>query len=180
MTSPRNSSREAIRDAATALFPLRGYTGTSVRDIAAHAGVDPALVIRHFGSKEELFLEIMRLDPEAQPLLDGPVDELGEHFIEYVLTAGEHVRGVFLALIRASDSGGVAPRLREMHEAAFVAPLRSRLDGADAEVRSRLAAALVGGLLYSLWVVGDEELLAAERSELVRRYGALLQTLITP
>jgi hypothetical protein len=28
--------------------------------------------------------------------------------------------------------------------------------------------------------VGDEELLAAERPELVRRYGALLQTLITP
>jgi AcrR family transcriptional regulator len=180
MTSARNSSREAIREAAAALFPVRGYTGTSVRDIAAQAGVDPALVIRHFGSKEELFLEIMRFDPEAQPLLDGPIGELGEHFIEYVLTAGEQVRSVFLALIRASDSGGVAPRLREMHEMAFVGPLRSRLVGPDAEMRSRLAAALVGGLLYSLWVVGDEELLAAERPELVRRYGALLQTLITP
>ena|SRR5690606_12078986 len=180
MTSPRTSSREAIREAAARLFPVRGYTGTSVRDIAAAAGVDPALVIRHFGSKEELFLEIMQLDADAQPLLDGPVETLGEHFIDYVLTAGEQVRGVFLALIRASDSGGVAPRLREVHDAAFVAPLRSRLEGPDAEMRSRLAAALVGGLLYSLWVVGDEQLLAADRPELVHRYGALLQRLITP
>lgn len=180
MTPPRSSSREAIREAAARLFPLHGYTGTSVRDIATQAGVDPALVIRHFGSKEELFLDIMQLDSDTQPLLDCPLETLGEHFIEYVLTAGEQVRGVFLALIRASDSGGVAPRLRELHEAAFVAPLRSRLEGADAELRSRLAAALVGGLLYSLWVVGDEELLAAERPQLVRRYGALLQSLITP
>lgn len=180
MTSPRSSSREAIREAAAKLFPQHGYTGTSVRDIAAGAGVDAALVIRHFGSKEELFLEIMQLDDDAQPLLDSPIESLGEHFIDYLLTAGDKVRGVFLALIRASDSDGVAPRLREMHDAAFVAPLRSRLEGPDAEVRSRLAAALVGGLLYSLWVVGDEALLAADRHELVRRYGALLQTLITP
>jgi AcrR family transcriptional regulator len=180
MTSPRPSTREAIREAAARLFPVHGYTGTSVRDIAAEAGVDAALVIRHFGSKEDLFLEIMQLDDDAQPLLDGPVETLGEHFIEYVLTAGEQVRGVFLALIRASDSDGVAPRLRAVHEAAFVAPLRSRLAGPDAELRSRLAASLVGGLLYSLWVVGDEELLATDHTELVRRHGALLQALITP
>jgi AcrR family transcriptional regulator len=180
MTSPRPSTKEAIREAAAKLFPVHGYTGTSVRDIASTAGVDPALVIRHFGSKEELFLEIMTLDDELQPLLDGPVETLGENFIEYVLTAGEQVRGVFLALIRASDSDGVAPRLRAMNETAFVEPLRSRLTGPDAELRARLAAALVGGLLYSLWVVGDEELLATDHGVLVRRYGALLQALVTP
>lgn len=180
MTPSRSSTKESIRTAAAQLFPAHGYAGTSVRDIAAVAGVDPALVIRHFGSKEHLFLEIMQLDDDAQPLLDGPVEQLGEHFIDYLLSSGEQVRGVFLALIRASDSDGVAPRLRAAHEAAFVGPLRSRLDGADAELRSRLAAALVGGLLYSLWIVGDEELLAAGHAELVRRYGALLQALITP
>lgn len=180
MSPDRPATKDAIREAAARLFPEHGYAGASVRDIAAEAGVDPALVIRHFGSKEQLFLEIMQLDDDAQPLLDGPIGELGEHFIDYVLRSGDQVRGVYLALIRASDSDGVAPRLREVHDAAFVTPLRSRLDGADAELRARLAAALVGGLLYSLWVVGDEELLATDHTELVRRYGALLQTLITP
>ncbi len=180
MSPARPSSKEAIRAAAERLFPAGGYAGTSVRDIAAAAGVDAALVIRHFGSKERLFLESMQVELDAQPLLEGPLETLGERFIEFVLAPDDQVRGVFLALLRASDSDGVAPRLREVHDTAFVAPLRSRLEGPDAELRARLAAALVGGLLYSLWVVGDEELLAADHRELVHRYGALLQALISP
>jgi AcrR family transcriptional regulator len=43
-----------IRDAAIALFGARGFDRTSVREIAAEAGVSPALVIHHFGSKEAL------------------------------------------------------------------------------------------------------------------------------
>lgn len=180
MTAARTPTKEAIRAAASRLFPVDGYAGTSVRDIAAEAGVDPALVIRHFGSKEKLFIETMQLDLDAQVLLTAPIETLGERFIEFVLEPDDQVRGVFLALLRASDSDGVGPALREAHDTAFVAPLRSRLEGPDAELRARLAAALVGGLLYSLWVVGDEGLLAADHTELVRRYGALLQALITP
>lgn len=173
-------TKEAIRAAAQRLFPVHGYAGTTVRDIAAEAECDPALVIRHFGSKETLFLEVMQVDPDAQPLVHGPLEDLGEHFIGYVLDSAEESRRTYLALMRASDSEGVAPRLREMHEAAFVTPLTARLDGPDAGLRARLAAAVVGGLLYSMWVVGDEELLATDRDVLVHRYGALLQSLITP
>lgn len=43
-----------IRDAAIRLFGARGYDGTSVRAIAAEAGVSPALVLHHYGSKEAL------------------------------------------------------------------------------------------------------------------------------
>ena len=43
-----------IRDAAIARFGAQGYDRTSVREIAADAGVSPALVIHHFGSKEAL------------------------------------------------------------------------------------------------------------------------------
>ena len=41
----------AIRDAAMGLFAERGFAGVTVRDIAAAAGVSPALVIHHYGSK---------------------------------------------------------------------------------------------------------------------------------
>ncbi len=176
----RRPSRETIREAAERLFPERGYAATSVRDIASEAGVDAALVIRHFGSKESLFLQVMHLDEQEQPLLDGPIETLGERFIDFVLTADDRVRGVFLALLRASDAEGVGPRLREAHDEYFVRPLLTRLDGPDAELRARLAASLVGGLLYSLWVVGDDALAAANPHTLVTRYGALLQELVTP
>lgn len=176
----RISTRAGIGDAATALFAERGYAGTSVRDIASAAGVDPALVIRYFGSKEGLFLETMQLDLEHNPLVDGPIETLGVRFIQSLLDSDEQTRGAFLALLRASDDGQRGSRLREAHESSFVAPLLTRLDGPDAELRARLAAALVGGLLYSLWVVGDDTLAAADRTDLVATYGALLQRLITP
>lgn len=175
----RPHSRDAIRAAAERLFAGQGYAATSVRDIAASAGVDAALVIRHFGSKEQLFLDTMRVEFDRLDL-DGPLDSLGERIIGSLLDADDHVRGVYLALVRASDADGVSTALRVAHETEFVAPLAARLEGADADIRTRLAAALVGGLFYGLWIVRDEVLLATSHEELARRYGALLQRLITP
>ncbi len=180
MTNGRSATtRAAIQVAAAKLFTSNGYAATSVREIAGAAGIDPALVIRYFGSKENLFLETMQLELGHQSLLEGPIDTLGERFVEYPLHADERVRGVYLALIRASDAGEISSRLRAVHEKAFVTPLMQRLDGPDRELRARLAAALVGGLLYSRWVVGDEALASADHDDVVHRYGALLQRLIT-
>lgn len=178
-TPTRPNSRDAIRSAAEQLFAGRGYAATSVRDIAASAGVDAALVIRHFGSKEQLFLETMRVEFDRLDL-DAPLDTLGERLIRSLLDADDHVRGVYLALVRASDAGEVSSALRTAHDADFVAPLAARLEGADADIRARLAASLVGGLFYALWIVRDEVLLATPHDELAQRYGALLQRLLTP
>lgn len=176
----RGDSRTAIRTAAERLFAARGYAATSVRDIAAAAAVDPALVIRHFTGKEPLFLATMQLDLELEAVLDGPIGSLGPRLIAYLLDADEHTRGVFLALLRASDTDDVGTRLREVHDAGFVEPLRRRLTGPDRDLRASLAGALVGGLLYALWVVGDERLLATDHADLARHYGRVLQDLVTP
>ena len=61
--SPRKrnaaATRAAMLDAAVCRFARDGYDGASVRDIAADAGVDAALVSRYFGGKEELFNEVL-------------------------------------------------------------------------------------------------------------------------
>lgn len=172
------ATREAIRVAAARLFLERGYARTPVRDIAGAAGVNAALVIRYFGSKEELFLETMRLNIDDEPLLDVPIASFGARFVEVVLSRDD-IRGVYLALVRGSGELRIAERLREVHENALVAPLRSRLSGVDADLRARMAAAAVGGLLYSLWVVEDAAL-AVDRAVLVERYGEIVQRIITP
>jgi AcrR family transcriptional regulator len=173
-------TRQGILTVAAEAFVARGYAGTSLREIGRLAGVDAALVIHYFGSKEKLFLEAVALAQPDQPLLEGPTSTLGERFIRFLLTADEQVRAIYLVLIRGSDTDAVAARVRHRHEVDFVEPLRARLTGPDAELRARLAAALVGGLLYALWVVGDEVLLATDHEVLVVRYGRLLQELIDP
>ncbi|MBN9605036.1 MAG: TetR family transcriptional regulator [Actinomycetales bacterium] len=178
MTAPA-PARERLREAGRRIFLERGFARASVRDIAAAAQADPALVIRYFGSKEGLFLDALRVEFELSPLLEGPVEGLGARIVEAVLADEDDIRGVFLALIRASEVGDVSSRLRAAHEETFVAPLRARLDGPDADLRARMAAALVGGLLYSAWIVGDEPLRAGG-DLVVREYGAALQRLLTP
>lgn len=48
------TARARIRDAAVHLFGEKGFRAATVRDIAERAGVSPALVVHHFGSKQGL------------------------------------------------------------------------------------------------------------------------------
>ena len=48
------TARAVIRDEALGLFAAHGPDAVTVRQIAAAAGVSPALVVHHFGSKEGL------------------------------------------------------------------------------------------------------------------------------
>ncbi len=47
--------RQAILDAAEALFSRHGFYGVTVRQVASEAGVDTALIHYYFGAKRELF-----------------------------------------------------------------------------------------------------------------------------
>ena len=60
---------EALIESATRLFAERGTEGASVREIAAAAGVNHALVFRHFGSKERLVRVVL------DKMLDDLIDE---------------------------------------------------------------------------------------------------------
>ncbi|EGV29542.1 transcriptional regulator, TetR family [Thiorhodococcus drewsii AZ1] len=52
--------RQIVLNAAAQLFSEKGYEGTSIRDIAARAGLLPGSVYHYYASKEELFIEVHR------------------------------------------------------------------------------------------------------------------------
>ncbi len=54
------ATRAAILEAAKTAFAVTGYDRTSLRDIAALAGSDVALIPRYFGGKEGLFTEALK------------------------------------------------------------------------------------------------------------------------
>lgn len=177
-TTKGERSRDAIHAAASELFADRGYSNTTIRDIAALAEVDPALVIRHFGSKEKLFLSTMQTDAASALDLNGPLESLGERLVRNLLSAEAEVRSTFLALVRASDTGSVGTAMRISHEQGFVAPLLAHLTGDNRETRARLAAAMIGGLMYSLWIAQDEQLLRLSPDQIAATYAPALQVLI--
>lgn len=64
--------REAILDAASALFAERGYHGASLRDISRRVGISHPGMLHHFSSKEVLLGAVIdRLEAHAQGLLDS-------------------------------------------------------------------------------------------------------------
>jgi AcrR family transcriptional regulator len=119
-----SGTREAILGAARKRFGDHGYTGATIRAIAADAGVDPALVHHFFGTKEGLFAAAMRLplvpgeviDAALAPGARPPGRSLGEHLARAVLSAWEvsEIRDTFLGLLRsAMTSEQAATMLRE-------------------------------------------------------------------
>lgn len=87
------TSAAAIRIAAMELFAERGYADVTVRQVAAAAGVSPALVIHHYGSKEQLraaidervaaFVEAMLADLERAPA-EGSSAGFAELFADWL------------------------------------------------------------------------------------------------
>lgn len=65
----RKERREQLIDVARALFAERGLEGTSVEEIAAHAGVSKPVVYEHFGGKEGLYAVVV--DREVRTLHDS-------------------------------------------------------------------------------------------------------------
>ncbi|MET9919628.1 TetR/AcrR family transcriptional regulator [Streptomyces sp. NPDC006435] len=71
--------RRAIMEAATSAFMSKGYSGTSMDDIAKLAAVSKQTVYKHFSDKEKLFAEIVlattdRIDGMIDTVADIPAD----------------------------------------------------------------------------------------------------------
>jgi len=63
---------DALLRSARQVFAKQGYEATSVREIARLAGVDPALMAHHFGSKEGLWIAVVdQLAKQAGPMIEG-------------------------------------------------------------------------------------------------------------
>ena len=171
--------RDAIRLAAARMFAERGYDATGLRDIAQESGTDAAIVIRHFGSKEALFIQTMTLPASWRDVFAGPVDGLGRRIVDLIAGERANTFSVWAALVRASDRPDVGKSLGAAFTALFADSVAQLLDGSDAVIRAHLFAAQVEGLLSALSIRQDPLLLSLPHDELVDRYGAILQSTLT-
>jgi AcrR family transcriptional regulator len=108
------ATRQAILAAARELFAAHGVDGVSVRDIAAAAGVNHALVHRYFGAKRDMVAAILASEAEVLSSMSRPDAEDGESLaalrevVEHVLTER---RTTLLLLLRAEMDGLTPGRL---------------------------------------------------------------------
>jgi AcrR family transcriptional regulator len=181
-----SGTREAIVVAARRQFAERGYDRTSLRSIAAEAGVDPALVSHFFGSKQLLFVGVVEFpfDPaEVLPrVLGGDPETVGIRLAELIVGMLEtpEARARITGVVRAAASEPEAARMvRELLMREVWAPAAALLGVDDAELRMNLVGSQIVGLVMARYIVGAEPLASLPPDELVGAIGPTLQRYLT-
>lgn len=177
-----SDARERILAAAVEEFAAAGYDAATIRGIAARAGVDPALVHHHFGTKADLFGEAvhapMRPDLALPEILEGDRDRVGERIVRYLLETWEKpdVRKRGVVLLRAAIGNRLTtPLLAEFLSRELLSRLARALEVDDASLRASLVASQVAGLLIARFVLRLPALAEASVDELVARVGPTVQ-----
>jgi AcrR family transcriptional regulator len=183
-TAPRKRNAEvtraAILEAAKAQFARLGYDRAALRDIAAEAGADVALIKRYFGGKEALFTEALKASFNPDRLREWNRESFARE-IAVMMAGGAHQDEArahgFQFLLRAATSPTTAPLLNVAIQERFLAPIRDWLGGDDAQARARvLAGAFIGFLVERL--IRNEPLTGRERDIFVDRVTAMFEVLI--
>ena len=184
---PTDEVRDAVLDAARAAFHTRGYAKTSVKGVAAMAGVAPSVVGKYYENKEAMFAAAMRLpfDPShAIPELIAPgLDGMGERLVRatFELFGDVETREDLMALFQAGSSAGkAAATLREFLEESVVDRLSGVVGIPDARLRASLISAHLVGLGTIRYIVRVEPLASAPEEQVIRIYAPLVQDLLDP
>ena len=121
--APRNAirTRADIVSAARRRFAAEGYDRTTLRAVAADVGVDAALVIRYFGSKQDLFAAAAEFTIELPDLFGVDPDEVAGILLPRFFAVWEEDE-TFVALLRAAMTSQIAADALRRVFAEQVAP----------------------------------------------------------
>ena len=172
----RDRTEAAVLAEAGRLFALRGFAATSVRDIAAAAGVSVGTVVS-VGGKSELFLQCMEelATADARRAL-GSQDDARAGLRAFVTSApgltergGDLSRDYLAALLTASASADNDERLRDVVDrlaAHWAGHLGTTADDPRARLRAR---AFYTSLVGSVFAVASGQLDRREAAELMEQ-----------
>ncbi|MEU6248009.1 TetR family transcriptional regulator [Glycomyces sp. NPDC047010] len=179
----RRRSEAAILKAATTVFAETGYDRTTIRAVAQRAGVDPALVMQHFASKERLFAAATEQTVPTDSLLDADIDGLSEAALDHAFAPFEdpELRAQAEALLRSSLTHPAALKvLRDDVMVPVQTRLAANLGDQDAALKAALLNASMLGVVTARYLLDIPALAEADIGDLRRlllpALDALLET----
>ncbi|WP_425575595.1 TetR/AcrR family transcriptional regulator [Streptomyces gobitricini] len=167
------STRERLLAAASYLFAERGYERATVRDIAARAQVNQALLFRHFGSKRALFGEVVSRDGTEQ-LRNTPPERLVETVLASMLAPPAVSGGSagssrsLETLLRSVGAGDEVSAAVTALGDDYARALATLSDADDSALRADLALSWLVGIGLMRVVVGKQPLADADADEVSR------------
>lgn len=158
----RAATAERILAAAQAEFGEHGEEAATIRGIARRAGVDPSLVLQHYGSKQALFTLAVR------PAADLADDDVPAHLTEVLQVRMRELPPATRALMRSMLTSPEAAAVMREYLEERTANLAGTMHGDDAELRAALAVSSILGVTIARHFLGlaplaeaDEQAIAA-------------------
>jgi len=175
-------TRDDILAAARDEFAELGFDRATIRGIAAAAGVDPALVLHYFGSKDDLFGAALQVPVEPGEILrrviSRDVKDMGATLVRSFLEAWEpeESRAPLVAMVRSAMTNETAMALvREYLGRRIFGPITQALGARDAELRATLVGSQFIGLAMMRYIARIEPLASASVEQLVAAMGPTMQ-----
>ena len=171
---------------ARELFARNGIDKTSIRAIAAAAGVDSALVHHYFGTKQQLFTAAIHIpiDPMTVlgPVREAPVDELGHLIPSLLLPLWDSEIGTGLvATVRSLLAGSDVSLIRAFLQEIITAEVAPRVDNppGTGPLRVQLAVSQLVGLVMARYIIGLEPLASLPAEQVTETIAPNLQRYLT-
>lgn len=173
-----DTTRAAILQAARERFASDGYERATIRAIAADANIDPAMVMRYFGSKDKLFAVAAEFELQLPDLGTLPADGLGEILVGHFLRRWD-ADDTLVALLRAAvTNAAAAERMRSIF-GEQLGPLVVERFPVDAPQRAGMVATQLLGLALCRYVLRLPPVVAMSAEQVTAWIGPTIQRYLT-
>lgn len=178
--------RERILASARELFARNGIDKTSIRAIAADAGVDAALVHHYFGTKTQLFAAAIHIPIDPMTVIgklhEVPVDQLGHTLPSILLPLWDSEIGKgFVATLRSILAGNDVSLVRSFLQDVIIGEIGPRVDNppGSARVRIQFVASQLVGVAMARYILELDPFASLPVDQIVETIAPTLQRYLT-
>jgi AcrR family transcriptional regulator len=181
-----SDTRDRILDVARNMFARNGIDKTSIRSIAAAAGVDAALVHHYFGTKQQLFAAAIHAPINPMdvigPLREVPVDQLGLVLPTVILPIWDSEMGKgFIATLRSLMAGSEVGLIKTFLQDVISAEIGPRVNDPPGSGRTRVqyVASQLLGVIMARYILELEPFASLPVEQIAATIGPNLQRYLT-
>lgn len=156
----RRKTEARILEAAAGLFLAAGYERTTIRAVAAEAGVQAGLVMHYFGSKQNLYQHVIEAAPV--PDVSGP-DELLASLAQRLDSESFASLAVLRSMLTTPDAAEAVIATAERYQGRIAQSIAAP----DAALRAAIIDAITLGLMVSRHLIKSGTLATADGAAII-------------
>lgn len=168
-------TKAVILAAARERFGATGFQATTIRAVAADAGIDPSMVMRYFGNKDQLFAAAAEFDLKFPDFTSADRDQLGKLLVGHFLRRWAEDDALVILLRSSTTNAEAAQRMREIFGTQLQPLVAARVPAGEAAQRAGLIATQILGLALCRFVLRLPPVVDLSHDEVVEWLGPTIQ-----